>query len=177
MKRREFVLALGGAAAWPLAARAQSGKLPTIGFLGGATPSAWSRWTAAFARRLPELGWIDGRTVAIEYRWAEGRPERYIEIAAEFVRLKVDVIVTVGSAVDAVKQATSVIPWSSRRLWTHLGPVWSRVWRDRAATSPACRCSQPILLPSDWNYYAKFYPISVGWRSWAMSIIPQPYWR
>ena len=112
MKRREFITLLGGAAAaWPLAARAQqAGKLPTIGFLGTATASAWSPWTAAFVQRLRELGWIEGRTVAIEYRWAEGRSERYAEIAAEFVRLKVDVIVTSGGAVLAAKQATSVIP-------------------------------------------------------------------
>ena len=111
MKRREFITLLGGSAAWPLAARAQQpSKLPTIGLLGAGTRSGWADWVAAFVQRLRELGWIEGRTVAIEYRWAEGRPERYIEIAAEFVRLKVDVIVTVGSAVDAVKQATSVIP-------------------------------------------------------------------
>jgi putative tryptophan/tyrosine transport system substrate-binding protein len=111
MKRREFILALGSAVASPLAARAQhQGKLPTIGFLGASTPSAWSRWTAPFVQRLRELGWIEGRTVAIEYRWAEGRSERYADIAAEFVRLKVDVIVTVGSAVAAAKQVTSTIP-------------------------------------------------------------------
>jgi putative ABC transport system substrate-binding protein len=67
-------------------------------------------WTAAFVQRLRELGWIEGRTVAIEYRWAEGRSERYADIATEFVRLKVDVIVTVGSAVAATKQVTSTIP-------------------------------------------------------------------
>jgi putative ABC transport system substrate-binding protein len=114
MKRREFILALGGAAAaaWPLAARAQQpGKLPTIGFQGAATPSVASQWVAAFMQRLRELGWVEGRTVAIEYRWAEGRSERFSEIAAEFVRLKVDVIVTWGTAsVIAVKQTTSVIP-------------------------------------------------------------------
>jgi putative ABC transport system substrate-binding protein len=109
--RREFITLLGGAAAtWPLAARAQqAGKLPTIGFLG-ADASVWSPWTATFVQRLDELGWIEGRTVAIEYRWAEGSPERYAEIAAEFVRLKVDVIVTFGAAVPAVKQATAVVP-------------------------------------------------------------------
>src|SRR6266478_299047 len=92
--RREFITFIGGAAvAWPLAARAQqAGKLPTIGFLGASTPAAQSQWTAAFVQRLRELGWIEGRTIAIEYRWAEGRDERYAEIAAEFVRLKVDVI-------------------------------------------------------------------------------------
>ena len=111
IKRREFITLLGGAAAWPLAASAQQpGRLPTIGVLGAGTPSAWSPWLAAFAQRLHELGWSEGRTIAIKYRWAEGRTERYAEIAAEFVRLKVDVIVTGGAAVPAVKQATSVIP-------------------------------------------------------------------
>ena len=78
--------------------------------MGSATPSAWIHYVAAFEQRLRELGWIEGRTVAIVYRWAEGRPERYVEIAAEFVRLKVDVIVTTGGAVLALKQATSIIP-------------------------------------------------------------------
>jgi len=111
VKRRAFITLLGGAAAWPLAARAQQpGKLPTIGFLGGSTPAAQLQWTAAFVQRLRELGWAEGRNVAIEYRWAEGRSERYTEIAAEFVRLKVNVIVTAGASVVAAKQATSVIP-------------------------------------------------------------------
>jgi putative ABC transport system substrate-binding protein len=110
--RREFVTLLGGAAAWPLAVRAQqSAKLPTIGFLGPLTPSAQSEWTAAFVQRLRELGWIEGRTVSIEYRWGEGRTDHLAEIAAEFVRRKVDVIITAGTAaVSATKQATPVIP-------------------------------------------------------------------
>src|SRR5919201_194787 len=110
--RREFIPLLGGAAAaLPRAARAQqAGKLPTIGFLG-ATPSVESQRVAAFVHRLRELGWIDGRNLAIEYRWAEGRSEQYAENAAEFVRLKVDVIVTVATPPTvAAKQATSVIP-------------------------------------------------------------------
>jgi putative ABC transport system substrate-binding protein len=111
VKRRAFITFLGGAAAWPLAVQAQQpAKVPIIGFLGPGTPSAWSAWTAAFVQRLRELGWIEGRTVAIEYRWAEGSTERFGEIAAEFVRLKVDVIVTVGGAVLAAKEVTSVIP-------------------------------------------------------------------
>ncbi len=111
MRRREFITLLGGAAAsWPFAVQAQhAGKLPTIGFLG-ADASAFGPWTAAFVARLRELGWIEGSTIAIEYRWSQGRTERYAEIAAEFVRLKVDVIVTVGSAVPIVRQATAVIP-------------------------------------------------------------------
>jgi putative tryptophan/tyrosine transport system substrate-binding protein len=112
MRRREFVsLLAGAAAAWPLAARAQQpGKVPTIGFLGSSTASIQSQWVAAFVQRLRELGWTEGHTVAIEYRWAEGRDERFSEIAAEFVRLKVDVIVTTGGAAYAAKQATLVIP-------------------------------------------------------------------
>jgi putative tryptophan/tyrosine transport system substrate-binding protein len=110
VKRREFITLLGGAAAaWPVAARGQQ-KLPTIGVLGTASASAWGPWTAALAKRLRELGWIEGRTIVIEYRWADGRSERFAEIAAEFVRLKVDVILTSGAAVLAAKQATSVIP-------------------------------------------------------------------
>jgi hypothetical protein len=70
------------AAAWPLAARAQqAGKVPTIGFLGSTTPSAMSEWVAAFVQRLRELGWIEGRNIAVEYRWAEGRSERFTEVA------------------------------------------------------------------------------------------------
>jgi putative tryptophan/tyrosine transport system substrate-binding protein len=111
MKRREFITLLAGASAWPLPARAQQpAKLPTVGLLGAATPATWSPFIAAFVRRLRELGWIEGTTIAIEYRWAEGRDERFAEIAAEFVRLKVDVIVTAGAAVLAAKQATSLIP-------------------------------------------------------------------
>jgi putative ABC transport system substrate-binding protein len=113
MTRREFISLLGGAAAaFPQATQAQqAGKLPTIGFLGASTPSAWNQWTAAFVQRLRELGWTEGRTIAIEYRWAELREERLAELAAELVRLKVDVIVTSGTPqVLAAKQATSVIP-------------------------------------------------------------------
>jgi putative ABC transport system substrate-binding protein len=113
MKRREFITLLGGAAAaWPIAVRAQQpGKLPTIGLLGGATPSAQAQWTAAFVQRLRELGWVEGQTVATEYRWVEGRFERSPAIIAEFVRLKVDVIVTHATPnVVAAKQVTSVVP-------------------------------------------------------------------
>jgi putative ABC transport system substrate-binding protein len=110
MKRRDFITLLGGAAAWPIAARTQqAGGLPSIGFLG-TDPSLWAPWTAAFVQRLREFGWIDGRTVVIEYRWAEGHSDRYAEIAAEFVRLKVDVIVAVGTAVPTLKQATAATP-------------------------------------------------------------------
>ena len=109
--RRKLISILGSAAvAWPFAARAQQpDKLPTIGFLGGDT-STYISWTPAFVARLSQLGWIAGRTVAIEYRWSEGRPERVAEIAAEFARQKVDVIVAYGNAVTALTQAAPDTP-------------------------------------------------------------------
>jgi putative ABC transport system substrate-binding protein len=113
MRRRDFIKVIAGsAAAYPVAAHAQQiTKLPTIGFLGSGTAAIQDQWNAAFVQRLLELGWIEGRNVAIELRWAEGRTERYAEIAAEFVRLKVNVIVTSASpSVIATKQVTSVIP-------------------------------------------------------------------
>jgi putative ABC transport system substrate-binding protein len=111
VRRREFIALLGGAAAWPIAAHAQQpAKMPTIGVLSVASPSAWGTPLSAFVEQLRELGWIDGRTVAIEYRWADGRSERFAELAAELVQSKVDVIVTAGGAVLAAKQATTVIP-------------------------------------------------------------------
>jgi putative ABC transport system substrate-binding protein len=113
LKRREFITLLGGAAAvWPLAALAQpAGRLPTIGFFSAGSATAVNGWVAALVARLHELGWVEGRTVAIEYRYAEGRHERLAEFAAEFVRRKVDVIVTHSTEpVVAAKQATTVIP-------------------------------------------------------------------
>jgi putative ABC transport system substrate-binding protein len=112
MLRRDFIKALAGSIPfWPLAAQAQqSRKLPTIGFLGASAASTQAQWTAAFVKRLSELGWIEGRTVAIEYRFAEGRNERFAELAAELVRLNVDVILTDGGATLAAKKVTSTIP-------------------------------------------------------------------
>ena len=110
LERRGFITLLGGAVAWPLAAHAQQpGKRPTIGFLGS-NAAVWTPWISTFAERLRTLGWIEGRTIAIEYRWHEGRSERIAEVAAEFVRLKVDLIVTNEASAAIFKQATSIIP-------------------------------------------------------------------
>jgi ABC-type uncharacterized transport system substrate-binding protein len=110
MRRRDFITLLGGAAAWPLAVRAQQAKMPVLGFLGTTSPSAWSRPVAAFEQRLRELGWIPGRTIIIDYRWTEGRNEQALAIAQSFVQRKVNIIVAGGNAVAAVKQATASIP-------------------------------------------------------------------
>jgi putative ABC transport system substrate-binding protein len=131
IERRKFLATLlsGAAAAWPIAAHGQQpGKLPTLGFLVAGTQSSHSPWVAAFIQRLRELGWIEGRTVAIEYRWADGRSERFPELAAEFVRLKVDVIVTAGGAVLAAKQAT---PLSPLAFYGH-GLVGRQAWPQPA---------------------------------------------
>lgn len=97
MKRREFIAAIGGVIAWPLAGRAQQpAKLPIIGYLVATTPDVSAHRTAALLQRLRELGWTDRQTATIEIRWAQGRPDRAAEIVAEFVRLKVDIIVTSG---------------------------------------------------------------------------------
>ena len=112
IRRREFISLLGGAGAWPLAARAeQPSKLPTIGYLGSQTLATHADWHAAFLQRLRELGWIDGRNLVIEYRWAEGSGDRAAKLAAEFVKLRVDAILTYANPmVLAAKQATSIIP-------------------------------------------------------------------
>ena len=111
MRRRDFVTLIGSAAAWPLAARAQQSAMPVIGLMGAGSAAAQSHLTSAFLQRLRELGWTEGRELRIEYRWAEGRPRRFAEIAAEFVRLKVDLILTHNTPPTlAAKQATSVIP-------------------------------------------------------------------
>jgi len=113
MRRRDFIAAFAGAAAaWPLAARAQQmARLPTVGFLSAASPATADVWVSAFTSRLRELGWIEDRNIKIDVRWAEGRHDRSVEIAADFVRLKVDVIVTYSTEqIQIAKQATSIIP-------------------------------------------------------------------
>src|SRR5580692_7782241 len=110
MKRRDFIAALGGAAAWPFAARAQQARVPLIGFIGTTSPSVWSQQVAAFEQRLSELGWIPGRTITIDYRWTEGRNEEAPAIAEAFVQRKVDIIVAGGNAVAAARRATTSIP-------------------------------------------------------------------
>lgn len=112
MRRREFIgLALGTTASWPLAARAQPAVVPLIGYLGSASASVDRPSLAAFLKRLGELGWTRDRNVRIEPRWAEGRADLAREVAAEFVRLKVDIIVTAGTTnILAAKQATESIP-------------------------------------------------------------------
>src|SRR5262249_22678931 len=112
LRRREFITLVGGAAAWPLGARAQQmARLPTVGFLGAGSPATADVWVSAFTSRLRELGWIEDRNIKIDVRWAEGRSDRSAEIAADLVRLGVDVIATYSTEhTQIVKQVTSTIP-------------------------------------------------------------------
>src|SRR5262245_29935397 len=111
IRRREFIFTLGSAAAWPLAARAQqSSTMRRIGFLGPLSERTQLQWTTAFLKGLRDHGWSEGTTISIDYRWAEGRSDRFAELAAELVRREVNIIVTAGTEPAIVKQATASIP-------------------------------------------------------------------
>src|SRR5215467_442349 len=112
MNRRVVNAMLGGAVAWPLAARAQQSALPVIGFLsaGAAGKGPWPRHADAFRRGLQDLGFVDGQNVLIEYRWAEDRYDRLPALAADLIQRRVRVIAAGPRAVDAAKLATTNIP-------------------------------------------------------------------
>jgi putative ABC transport system substrate-binding protein len=132
MKRREFIALVGGAAAWPLAARAQqAGKVWRIGILTGASPSDFSELGAAFVQGMRELGYVEGRDFVLETRSVEGKYERFPEVASEFVRLNVDVIVTATTAaIRTLQRATTTIPIV---LANSTDPVATATWRASLA--------------------------------------------
>jgi hypothetical protein len=176
MRRRDFITLLGsGAATWPLVAHAQQAdKLATIGYLGD-DASSWSPWTARFVERLRELGWNEGQNIAIEYRWSEGHGERIAEIATEFVRRNVNVIVTYGAAVAGPKASDGGNPYCfcnrCRSSWQ-----WHRrePFTPRAATLRGYPSSRAILLAKGWSFCVRSFPDFADWRSCLMRGTPPP---
>jgi putative tryptophan/tyrosine transport system substrate-binding protein len=112
MRRREFIVGLGGAAVWPVAARAQKPTIPVIGFVSGGSAVAFTGYAAAFGKGLGERGYVDGQNVAVEYHWLEGQYDRLLALMADLVRRRVSVIATPGSDITApaAKAATATIP-------------------------------------------------------------------
>jgi len=168
MRRRDFLTVMGGAAAaWPIVAWAQEARhVPIIGYLAPTNPLNPSQTTDTFLQRLRELGWIEGQTITIESRWAAGRPERLDEIASEFLRLKVDLIVT-SSTNDSVvmKRVAPEIPMVFAVSGDQSAPAWSQVWRGRAATLPVFRSCRPIQPVSAFNCCVRSSLVSIGCRS------------
>ena len=158
MQRRQFITVFGGAAIWPFSARAQQpGKLPIIGYMGQGTPAAEAKRGAAFVGRLRELSWIEGRTVVIEYRWTEGRSDHAADIAGDFARRKVDIIVTSGTPlITAAKQVTTSIPIvftaagdpGRQRACREPGATWRQRHRVVGLVDGSCRQTARSTAPT-----------------------------
>ena len=165
MRRRAFIAGLGGAAMLPFAAHAQQ-KLPTVGILGTASAAAMAPWVGAYQQRLRELGWAEGRSIAIELRWADGRPERIAEIAAEFARLKVNVVVTTGTSVHPVAKAYPDVPIIFAIANDPIAAGFVTNLARPGGNLTGLSNSRPIRPASASKCCARSSPASTVWQSW-----------
>ena len=168
MRRRRFIALLGGAAvSWPVVAWAQQARhVPIIGYVGPTNPVVPSRSTSAFLQRLRELGWIDGQTITIESRWAAGRPEQLDEIAAELVRLKVDLIVTSSTNHSIVmKQVAPQIPMVFAVSGDPVGFGLVASLARPGGNVTGLSIQSPNQPVSGSNCCVRSSLVSIGWRS------------
>ena len=176
MRRREFIALLGGAASWPITARAQQGSMPVVGFLHSGSSTPYAGRMAGFREGLGDTGFFEDKNVAIEYRWAEGNYERLPKMALDLVRRAVSVIVAGGGIASApvAKAATSTIPTVFLTGVEPVAAALSAHLPDRGANatgvlpdaerlgllnvlSPNVGCR----IPLHWNFFADVYPIKV----------------
>ena len=166
MKRRAFITLLGGAAAWPVAARAQQGDgVRRIGVLTGPDENdpLVKTYVSAFTQALVDLGWTDGRNVRIELRWGGGDANRIQALAQELVSLQPDIIFTSGTVPTlALQRETRTIPISLRAWPTLSRAASSRGSTSRVGTSPASPTRKPRLEASGLSYFRRSRPGSSG---------------
>jgi putative tryptophan/tyrosine transport system substrate-binding protein len=171
MRRREFSWLLGSTAIWPRKVEAQQ-PLWTIAIIGN-TPGVYGPWASVLVERLGQLGWIEGRTLQIEYRWSEGRRERVVEIAAELVSKKVDLIVTYGGAAVILKQVTASIPIV---FVPAVDPIAAGLVANLAhpgGNATGMSLQQAEIASKRLEVLREIVQVSAGWQSCLMQPIPQ----
>jgi hypothetical protein len=171
VRRREFITLLGATATWPSAALAQrAGKKPVLGFLVVANPEPVA---SLFKAGLHRLGYVDGQNIQIEMRSAEGKADLLPGLAAELVRLKVDILVAAQTpAVQAAKQATKEIPIVMAGRATLSGPVWSRAFPGREETSRERQAPPQSSAGRSSSSFERHCRQRNAWRYWRTRGIP-----